>query len=85
MIVAETHVCRPSHSQATRFAPYFQHQCADAQAELVVLGGACFVNGNVNPAAEANIFGDPDAADIVFGGAVFLAMRSSYHQYTAPR
>lgn len=40
-----------------------------AQAELVVLGGAFFVNGNVNPAAEANIFGDPDAADIVFGGA----------------
>jgi inosine-uridine nucleoside N-ribohydrolase len=39
------------------------------QAEVVVLGGAFFVNGNVNPAAEANIFGDPDAADIVFGSA----------------
>lgn len=24
------------------------------------------VNGNVNPAAEANIFGDPDAANVVF-------------------
>jgi Inosine-uridine preferring nucleoside hydrolase len=35
----------------------------------VVLGGAFFVNGNVNPAAEANIFGDADAADIVFGSA----------------
>ena len=37
------------------------------QAELVVLGGAFFVNGNVNPAAEANIFGDPEAADFVLG------------------
>lgn len=34
--------------------------------QIVLLGGAFAVNGNVNPAAEANIFGDPDAADIVF-------------------
>lgn len=33
---------------------------------VVVLGGAYKVSGNVNPAAEANIYGDPDAADIVF-------------------
>lgn len=33
----------------------------------MVLGGAFFVNGNVNPAAEANIFGDPEAADLVLG------------------
>ena len=33
---------------------------------VVVLGGAFFTSGNVNPAAEANIFGDPDAANIVF-------------------
>ena len=33
----------------------------------MVLGGAFNCNGNVNPAAEANIFGDPDAADFVFG------------------
>ncbi|XP_042521238.1 uridine nucleosidase 1-like [Macadamia integrifolia] len=33
---------------------------------LVVLGGAFFAMGNVNPAAEANIYGDPEAADIVF-------------------
>ncbi|KAK9757876.1 hypothetical protein RND81_01G192200 [Saponaria officinalis] len=43
--------------------------------KIVVLGGAFAVNGNVNPAAEANIFGDPDAADIVFtSGADILAM-----------
>lgn len=38
--------------------------------QIVILGGAFAVNGNVNPAAEANIFGDPDAADIVFTSGV---------------
>ncbi|EFJ35597.1 hypothetical protein SELMODRAFT_80581 [Selaginella moellendorffii] len=33
--------------------------------EIVILGGAFAVNGNVNPAAEANVLGDPLAADIV--------------------
>lgn len=33
---------------------------------IVVLGGAFFALGNVNPAAEANIHGDPEAADLVF-------------------
>ncbi|GLT92815.1 hypothetical protein SLE2022_106310 [Rubroshorea leprosula] len=43
--------------------------------QVVLLGGAFAVNGNVNPAAEANIFGDPDAADIVFtSGADILAV-----------
>ncbi|CAK7325009.1 unnamed protein product [Dovyalis caffra] len=43
--------------------------------QIVLLGGAFSVNGNVNPAAEANIFGDPEAADIVFTcGADVLAV-----------
>ncbi|KAG8376692.1 hypothetical protein BUALT_Bualt09G0090300 [Buddleja alternifolia] len=33
---------------------------------IVILGGAFFALGNVNPSAEANIYGDPEAADIVF-------------------
>ncbi|EPS62849.1 uridine nucleosidase 1, partial [Genlisea aurea] len=33
---------------------------------VVILGGSFFASGNVNPAAEANIYGDPEAADIVF-------------------
>ncbi|KAK1319708.1 putative uridine nucleosidase 2 [Acorus calamus] len=43
--------------------------------QIVLLGGAFSVNGSVNPAAETNIFGDPDAADIVFtSGADILAV-----------
>ncbi|KAI3962193.1 hypothetical protein MKX01_030743 [Papaver californicum] len=43
--------------------------------QIVLLGGAFAVNGNVNPASEANIFGDPDAADIVFtSGADVVAI-----------
>ena len=34
--------------------------------EVVVMGGAFDVIGNVTPAAEANIHGDPEAADIIF-------------------
>ncbi len=34
--------------------------------EVVVMGGAFDINGNVTPAAEANIHGDPEAADMVF-------------------
>ncbi len=34
--------------------------------EIVLMGGAVAVPGNVSPVAEANISGDPHAADIVF-------------------
>ncbi len=34
--------------------------------EVVLMGGSLHVPGNVNPVAEANVEGDPDAADIVF-------------------
>jgi inosine-uridine nucleoside N-ribohydrolase len=33
--------------------------------EVVLMGGALHVPGNVTPVAEANIYGDPHAADIV--------------------
>ena len=41
-------------------------EIAGLTKQVVIMGGAFDVNGNVTPAAEANIHGDPDAADIVF-------------------
>jgi inosine-uridine nucleoside N-ribohydrolase len=38
----------------------------DLIKEVVLMGGAARTEGNVSPVAEANIFGDPHAADIVF-------------------
>jgi inosine-uridine nucleoside N-ribohydrolase len=34
--------------------------------QVIVMGGSFDVNGNASPAAEANIHGDPEAADLVF-------------------
>jgi inosine-uridine nucleoside N-ribohydrolase len=39
---------------------------AENTAGVVLMGGAATVNGNVTPAAEANIIHDPHAADVVF-------------------
>ncbi len=41
---------------------------------LVLMGGAALVPGNVNPAAEANIYGDPEAAKMVFEAAWDVTM-----------
>ncbi|GJN06130.1 hypothetical protein PR202_ga23825 [Eleusine coracana subsp. coracana] len=58
-------------AQALELDPSF----AKKIRQIVILGGAYSVNGNVNPAAESNIFGDPDAADTVFTcGADILAV-----------
>ncbi len=42
--------------------------------EIVMMGGAYFEVGNITPAAEFNIYVDPDAADVVLRSGVPIVM-----------
>jgi inosine-uridine nucleoside N-ribohydrolase len=42
--------------------------------EVVIMGGSASAGGNVTPLAEANIWGDPHAADIVFAAPWHVTM-----------
>ena len=46
----------------------------DRVAEVVLMGGAYFEVGNITPAAEFNIYVDPEAADIVLKSGVKITM-----------
>lgn len=42
--------------------------------QVVLMGGGCFEGGNITPAAEFNIYVDPQAAAVVFGSGVPIVM-----------
>lgn len=60
----------------TNIATAFQRapEIVPRVAEIVLMGGAYFEVGNVTPAAEFNIYVDPEAARIVFGSGVPLVV-----------
>jgi purine nucleosidase len=62
----------------TNIAKAFQKapDIVDRCDEIIMMGGAYFQGGNITPAAEFNIYVDPDAADIVFRAGVPITMAS---------
>lgn len=60
----------------TNIAAAFQRapDVAGRVQRIVLMGGAYFEVGNITPAAEFNIFVDPEAAETVFGSGVGLVV-----------
>lgn len=60
----------------TNIATAFQRspEIVSRVQEIVLMGGAYFEVGNITPAAEFNIYVDPEAADIVFKSGVPLVV-----------
>ncbi|MFK7875277.1 MAG: nucleoside hydrolase [Paracoccaceae bacterium] len=58
----------------TNIASAFQRapDIVDRVKEIIMMGGAYFEVGNITPAAEFNIYVDPEAAEIVFKSGVPL-------------
>ncbi|WP_299545879.1 nucleoside hydrolase [uncultured Tateyamaria sp.] len=60
----------------TNIATAFQHapDIVEKVQQIVLMGGAYFEVGNITPAAEFNIYVDPEAADIVFKSGVDIVV-----------
>ena len=65
-------VLGPLTNIATAFAR--APEVIERVAEVVLMGGAYFEVGNITPAAEFNIYVDPEAADLVFRSGVRLTV-----------
>ena len=62
----------PLTNVATALA--LEPEIAGSIAEIVMMAGAYFEVGNITPAAEFNVYVDPEAADIVLRSGVKLTM-----------
>jgi len=51
-----------------------QPRIAERVKEIVMMGGGYFEGGNITPAAEFNIYVDPDAADVVLRSGIPIVM-----------
>jgi len=62
-------------------------QIASCIAEIVMMGGAYFEVGNITPAAEFNIYVDPEAADVVMrcGAPITILPLDVTHQIQSTR
>ncbi|WP_299614441.1 nucleoside hydrolase [uncultured Tateyamaria sp.] len=60
----------------TNIATAFQRapEIVEKVQQIVLMGGAYFEVGNITPAAEFNIYVDPEAADIVFKSGVDIVV-----------
>lgn len=80
--IAETIMANPGEVTLIPLGPLtnlalalaLEPRLVDNVAEVVLMGGAATVGGNITPAAEANIFKDPHAADVVFTAGWPLTM-----------
>lgn len=51
-----------------------QPRIAERVKEIVMMGGGYFEGGNITPAAEFNMYVDPDAADVVLRSGIPIVM-----------
>lgn len=61
----EVTICAIAPLTNLAMALKLEPKIASLTKQVVIMGGAVRVNGNINPVAEANIYNDPLAADIV--------------------